>query len=226
MHPEARVAREQNAQSSAVDSGSAATSGLARERPVKDRYDLVERSDRVGVHRAPERPGSGWFRALIVLLVTAILATLGIVFLVIGPGNVQLPGVIDDSLAGPAAVEVVGEVNPETTIAILNGTPAEGLETAVEQAIRESAWGTIVFAGTAEDRAVGITAVFYVDPKDEALAKGLGENLGGASYYQQPDYATYGTQLIVLLGQDYRGPGAMDMPAAAPGDPAEEQPAE
>lgn len=181
----------------------------------QDRYDLVERSTRVGVHRSPERSGSFWLRALIVLLTAAVLATLGIVFLVIGPGNVQLPGTADETDT-PVAVKVVGEIDPATTITILNGTPATGLEWNIEQAIRDNQWGIVDFAGPAEDRAVTITAVFYVDPKDEALAKGLGEQLGGASYYLQPDYESYGTQLVVLLGSDYVGPGAMEMPAPDP----------
>lgn len=191
----------------------------------QDRYDLVERSNRVGVHRSPERSGSFWLRSLMVLLSAAVLATLGIVFIVIGPGNVQLPGAVEEPKT-PAPVAVVGEIDPTATVAILNGTPADGLESNVDQAIRDNLWGDVLFSGVAEDRSVGITAVFYVDPKDEAYAKGLGEQLGGASFYHQPDYASYGTRLVVLLGSDYRGPGAVEMPAPEVTPPAEETPAE
>ncbi|MBC9936654.1 MULTISPECIES: LytR C-terminal domain-containing protein [unclassified Leucobacter] len=207
---------------SAESSGEARASGT---RAPQDRYDLVERSHRVGVHRSPERAGSFWLRALMVLLTAAVLATLGIVFIVIGPGNVQLPGAVEETKK-PAPVQVVGEIDPAATIAILNGSPADGLEDNVDQAIRTGALGDVIFAGVADQRDVTISAIFYVDPKDEAFAKGLGEQLGGASYYLQPDYASYGARLIVLLGSDYRGPGAVEMPSDTPAAPAEETPAE
>lgn len=207
---------------------SAESSDAARvtgHRAQQDRYDLVERSGRVGVHRSPERAGSVWLRALMVLLTAAVLATLGIIFIVIGPGNVQLPGAIDEPDA-PVVAQVDGQIDPTATVAILNGTLNEGLEVNVEQAIRDGALGDVIFSGVTEARDVTISAVFYVDPKDEAFAKGLGEQLGGASFYLQPDYASYGARLVVLLGTDYNGPGAVAASIDAPADPAEEQPAE
>lgn len=180
---------------------------MAREQYAPDRYDLVTHSGRAGVHRAPVRSGTTWLRLLVVALLTAVLATFGILLLVIGPANVQLPTAIDEK--NPVvATKVTASFDPATTVSVLNGTSQDGLESAVDRAIEAEGWGTVSFASLAEDRDVAITAVFYVDPKDEGLAKGLGEKLGGASFYQQGDYASYGTQLVVLLGSDYVGPGS------------------
>lgn len=175
----------------------------------KDRFDSVKRSSRVGAHRAVERAGSPGAWVLIATLITLILTALGVLIYTLQPSSIsfvdQLAGDKDTpSILNPPAQ---AEVDPSTTVVVLNGTSTEGLAFAVDEIINAEGWGSTLFAGNADERDVQISAIFYVDDADEGLARGLGEKLGGISYYQNPNYAEYGSQLTVLLGNDYRGPG-------------------
>jgi len=175
----------------------------------KDRFDSVKRSSRVGAHRAVERAGTPGAWTLIATLITLILTAVGVLIYTLQPSSISFV----DQLAGdgdtPSIISppVQAEVDPSTTVVVLNGTSIEGLAFAVDEVINAEGWGSTLFAGNADERDVQISAVFFVDDADEGVARGLGEKLGGISYYQNPNYAEYGSQLTVLLGNDYRGPG-------------------
>lgn len=155
-------------------------------------------------------------RVLWVALATAALTAIGIVFVVIGPENLLFPQANDTAQeAETVEDEVRGVTNPETTITILNGTTTPGLGQQVEAEITEGNYGTVTFVGNAADQNAAISAVFYHDPADEALAKGLGEKLGGIFYYLREEYSIYETQLIVLIGSDF--PGATPAPSSSTG---------
>lgn len=125
------------------------------------------------------------------------------------------------------ATVVTAEIDPNTTVVVLNGSDINGLAFEVDEIINAEGWGKTIFSGEAEDRDVPISAVFYGDPADEAVAKGLGEKLGGISYYLSDSYKLYETQLTVLLGKDYAGPGKEQALAATqapnPDDEVEEE---
>lgn len=188
---------------------------MSRRLPQPDAFDKPLRSRRVGAHRVPPSRSTLWVRTLWVLLATAALTAIGIVFIVIGPENVLFPQANDSSQEAETTEEQLqGESNPETTITVLNGTSVAGLGEEVEATIVDGNLGTVTFVGNAADQNATISAVFYHDPADEALAKGLGEQLGGIFYYQREEYALYETQLIVLIGSDY--PGATPTPQPTP----------
>lgn len=177
-----------------------------RQHPVADRFDKPDRVRRVGVHRSPPRKGVVWMRVLWVVLATAVLTAIGIVFVVIGPDNLLFPEAADTTKEAETTEEIVqGVTDPETTVTVLNGTSIPGRGEQVEATITEGNLGTVTFVGDAADQNTAISAVFYHDPADEALAKGLGEKLGGVFYYLREDYARYETQLIVLIGSDFPG---------------------
>lgn len=179
-----------------------------------DRFDLVPRSriSRVGVHRATLRASSPWTGVVIAALATILLTLAGILIVTLQPGSVsfvdqlrETPGAVDP---GPAAPQIESRIDPETTVVVLNGTDVDGFAFLVDDIINDEGWGTTLFSGDADRRDVEISAIFYGDEADAGLAKGLGEKLGGISYYHSADYTVYDNQLTVLIGSDYRGPAS------------------
>lgn len=179
-------------------------------RPNPDSFDKPGKSRRVGVHRAPKRVTSAWINVLWIALATMALTALGIIFVVIGPENLLFPQSTDQSQQATTPTEkaVKGKTDPATTITVLNGTDTAGLGDEVAATITDDQLGTVTFVGNAADQTATISAVFYGDKADEALAKGLGDKLGGIFYYYKEEYASFGTQLVVLIGSDYVGTGS------------------
>jgi len=174
-------------------------------RPLPDSFDKPPKLRRVGAHRAPKPASAAWLRALWIVLATAALTALGIIFVVIGPENILFPQGNNESQEAVSPEEQVkGITDPATTVTVLNGTTTPGLGDEVAAIITDNSYGTVEFVGNSSDQTATISAVFYTTPEDEALAKGLGEKLGGMSYYLQSTYASFGTQLIVLIGSDYQ----------------------
>lgn len=179
--------------------------GARREHP-QDRFDRVHRSGRVGAHRITARPRYVWQYLIAGLLGFALLTTAGIITVHSIGGAGQLPA-NRPSTGGSSTQAPLGELDPEATVAVLNGTETPNLAAAVDQIITQEQWGQIRFSGSAAASDVTISAVFYTDPADEAAAEGLAAKLGGLSSYITEDYANYEVRLVVLLGSDYKGPG-------------------
>lgn len=174
-------------------------------RPTQDRFERRSPGSRVGAHRFVARPRRAWYYVLAAAVGAAILTGAGILAVQgIGAG-------VTDLFEGEKPEEVVkqvqAQIDPEATVAVLNGTETVNLEAEVAQAITKNEWGQIGFAEVAAARDVQISAVFYTSVTDEAAALGLAQELGGVSIYQSYDYTKYGVQLVVLLGADYAGPG-------------------
>lgn len=178
----------------------------------EDRFDRVEHRGRgrgrVGAHRINSRPRYVWHYLIAGLLGFALLTAVGIlgVHLIGQSGN--LPSLSDlRDTEEPEAAGVAAELDPDATVAVLNGTETPNLAAGVDQAISEQELGTILFSGSAAESDVQISAVFYMDDADEAAAKGLAQQLGGLSTYSTENYGEYEARLVVLLGSDYAGPG-------------------
>lgn len=186
-----------------------------------DRFDNIAKPDRVGSHRAVERAGSAGTRFLVAALATLALIAIGVLFVTFQPRGAsfvdELLGEEEITAPGP----IIAQIDPDTTVVVLNGSGIDGLAFEVDEIINAEGWGKIIFSGETEDRDVSISAVFYSDPEDESFAKGLGEQLGGISYYQSDTYVSYKTQLTVLLGTDYAGPGKEEALAAEQTQPEE-----
>lgn len=171
----------------------------------QDRFDRLPRSGRTGAHRLVARPHRFWQYLVAALVGVAVLTAAGVFALQNAGGS--LPSFFDSTEEAPEVPQVKPELDPEATIAVLNGTETAGLEASVGQVITDNGWGQIGFTEVAATNDVSISAVFYVSPDDEAAAKGLAKELGGVSTYQSDEYGQYGVRLIVLLGSDYAGPG-------------------
>lgn len=175
-----------------------------RTRPPIDRFESPPKVRRVGAHRLVIRPRRIWQYLLAGLVGVALLTGLGIIAVQsIGSG-------VNEIIEGGRNIGVIQRVepviDPEASVAVLNGTETDGLQLEVAEAITEGEWGTIAFADVASATDVEISAVFYGAKDDEAAALGLAKELGGVSTYQSDDYEQYGVQLVVLLGADYAGP--------------------
>lgn len=205
MAPESTQSTDAATPQSPADANPSNPTEVGARRPLPDSFDKPPKLRRVGAHRAPKPASAAWLRALWILLATAALTALGIIFVVIGPENILFPqGNNSSQEAVTPEEEVKGVTDPATTITVLNGTTTPGLGDEVASIIRDNQYGTVEFVGNSDDQTATISAVFYTNPDDEALAKGLGEKLGGMSYYLRTTYATFGTQLIVLIGSDYQ----------------------
>ncbi|NIH53775.1 LytR C-terminal domain-containing protein [Lysinibacter cavernae] len=182
----------------------------ASKKPSLDPFDTPQMGKRVGVHRAPRRRGPNWIFVMWAALVTLLLVVAGIVYIVIGVGNVKLPNPLQSSATSgqtPAA-EVEPVVNPAATVTILNGTADPELAAAASSYVTTQQLGVIGNESTTETPDVTISAVFYADPADEAAALGLAAKLGGMQAHLTDSYAGLGTQLVVLIGTDLALPDA------------------
>lgn len=179
----------------------------ARQSYPEDRFDHVRHTGRVGAHRVTARPRYFWQYLIAGLLGFALLTTVGILAVQGIGGTGKLPLAPSSTKSGSASPTATAKLDPEATIAILNGTPTENLAAALDKIITDEQWGKIEFSGSAATTDVKISAVFYSDPDDASAAAGLAEKLGGVSTYTSTDYESYGVRLVVLLGADYKGPG-------------------
>lgn len=191
----------------------------------EDRFDRVTRSGRVGAHRITARPRHVWQYLVGALLGFALLTTIGILAVQSIGSAGKLPIVGSPEATSAPATKVPAELDPTATVAVLNGSPTNNLAAALDTIITQEQWGQILFSGSAATSDVQISAVFYMDPADEAAAAGLAAKLGGISTYVTQDYASYQARLVVLLGADYAGPGIAEADALTAGTTATEEPA-
>lgn len=189
-------------------------------RPTKnglpeDRFDRIDRSGRVGAHRVTVRPRHVWQYLIAALLGFALLTTVGIV-VVQSIGNVEgLPVLGNNSASKNAQSPAKAKLDPTATVVILNGTPIPNLAEDLGDIVTQKQWGQVVLTSSTEKPDVKISAVFYRDAADASAAAGLAAKLGGISTYTTENYEDYKAKLIVLIGDDYAGPGLDEAKAKA-----------
>ncbi|WGD36996.1 LytR C-terminal domain-containing protein [Lysinibacter sp. HNR] len=175
---------------------------------LADPFDNPNMGKRVGAHRAAPRRAARWIYFLWAAIAVVVLTVVGIIFLVIGPGNVSLP-----RTSGPAAVStaspepsVQARTEESTTIAILDGSGNSALVSQVSSFIATNKLGTVVFEGQSAENDIAQSAIFYSSERDEGLAKGLADELGGLQYYLSEEEESLDTQLVVRLGTQFELP--------------------
>lgn len=172
----------------------------------EDRFDTPQ-TRRVGAHRVTANLRVNRRFVLGGLVGAALLTTIGIVGVTIANSIGTLPDLPSES-QGPAPEKVKPALDPDASVAILDGTSASGdLAMRLADIVTDKKWGQIALAGPASVDDAKISAVFYADPANEAAALGLAKELGGVSAYQSDNYHSYDARLVVLLGTDYAGPG-------------------
>jgi hypothetical protein len=186
----------------------------------RDRFDdLPDDLRRIGAHRGPARRGRGWIAFAWAALATLLLIVAGIVglrtfmgieidipFISAGPG---LPPIAPPAPATTAKAEPV--LDPSTidparaiTTSIYNGTATAELQNTVGDALSDAGW-TIDARALASTNDVAVTTVYYSDPANEDVARGLVVALGSGEISLIPAETFPGNPINIVIGADYPG---------------------
>jgi len=193
----------------------------------KDRFDRLPRTrGRVGAHRGPRRRGLGWLWVLLAVVVAAALTVVALYLIPILTGmRLDIPWLPQPSptpsstqTRAPAEITDPADIDPARgiTIAVLNGTPATGLQDDVFQQLSEAGW-PMKLKANAGDRDQLDTFVYVSNPADVDVARGLIQVLGyGDIRIVDPDQYP-GASLTIVIGEDsplYTGPRSTPTGAA------------
>ncbi len=184
----------------------------------KDRFDQIpEDLERVGAHRGPARRGRGWIWFAWAALATLLLVVGGVVGLKTFMGiNIDIPFFTVETPAPPVATPtpvVTAEpvLDPATidparkiTTSIYNGTTKAELQNTVGDALAAAGW-VIDARALASTTDVAKTTVYYSDPKNEDVARGLVVALTAGEIKLVPADTFPGNPLTIVLGADYPG---------------------
>ncbi|MBC7590363.1 MAG: LytR C-terminal domain-containing protein [Salinibacterium sp.] len=186
----------------------------------KDRFDeLPEDLKRVGAHRGPRRRGGGWIGFAWAALATLLLIVGGIFVLKVVVGlNIDIPFISTASSPAPlespqpTAAPTADPVLDPTTIdparaiktSIYNGTTTAELQNTVGDALAAAGW-VIDTRARASTSDVGKTTVYYSDPLNEDVARGLVVALGIGEIRLVPADTFPGNPITIVIGLDYPG---------------------
>ena len=183
----------------------------------KDQFDRIpDDLQRVGAHRAPKKRGGGWIGFGWAVLATGVLVVVGLYsvshFLGISvnipflqaaatPTPTLTPMPAAHPLTDPTKIDPKRQIS----ITVLNGTPTAGQETTVAATLTKAGW-PVTSSALASQKDIKETFVYYSDPKNEDIARGLVIALGiGKIRLISPDTFP-GIPLTIVLGADYGAP--------------------
>ena len=183
----------------------------------EDRFDrLPDDLKRIGAHRGPRRKGGGWIGFAWALLATGVLVFGGLF------GVSRFLGVdlgISLFATPPPPTPTIDQVARGIKIDVLNGSTTPGLQNTVGDTLASLGWNT---GGRlpASRTDIETTFVYYGDPLNEDVARGLVLAIG-LGEIRLVDPTTFpGASLTIVLGAD-AGP----RPAVEPGTTPEATPA-
>ncbi len=175
----------------------------------RDQFDdLPADLARVGAHRAPPRPGRGWITFAWAALFTGLFvvagslglnALRGLSFLGEPPANSATPSVVvtADPVLDPTTIDPARAIS----ITVLNGTTTVDLEKIAGETLRTKGWpvgATLIATNRTEPK----TVVYYGDPANEDVARGLVIALGVGEIRESTNYSA---PITIVLGADYTG---------------------
>lgn len=183
-----------------------------------DRFDdLPDTLGRVGAHRAPRARGRGWIAVAWGLLASGVLVVAGLYSLSLVSDSVtfEIPGFAEpepepvptpeptptmtptaEPVLDPSAIELPNGF----TITVLNATPAAGLAAVGGAELSELGWPVGTTTNAAQDD-FPETVVYYSDPANEGLARGIAQQLRVADVELSDAFP--GAPITVVLGADY-----------------------
>lgn len=186
----------------------------------RDRFDeLPDDLRRVGAHRGPAQRGRGWVAFAWAALATLLLVVGGVVGLRLFMGiNIDIPFLSAGPSQGPIATPVPTAtptaepvLDPSTidparliTTSVYNGTPTPELQNTVGDALAAAGW-VIDARALASTSDVAKTTVYYSDPANEDVARGLVVALGLGEIQLVPAETFPGNPLNIVIGADYPG---------------------
>ena len=178
--------------------------------PTDQFDDIPADLARVGAHRAPAKGGRGWITFAWAALFTGIFIAAGVFglswlngqsFFDDGGGDT---GALPSSSATPEAAPLLdpATIDPARaiTITVLNATPTADLETTAGSALTAAGWPVGALA-LASDRDIEKTTIYYSNPADEDIARGLVVALGVGDVVEST--AFLGAPVTIVLGTDY-----------------------
>ncbi|GMA91366.1 LytR C-terminal domain-containing protein [Homoserinibacter gongjuensis] len=185
----------------------------------RDRFDDIPHDvDRVGAHRAPRKPGRGWIAFAWAVVATAVLVVVGLFGLSLVNPDFELPfapGQTESPTPSETVVETAAPITDPTTvdperlatlsIAVLNGTPTTGLANTAGDQIAAAGWpdpSRAAASATNEE----VTYVYYSDPADEGIARGLLQLMGAGDVRLSDAFPA--ASITIVLGSDYAPPPA------------------
>lgn len=187
----------------------------------KDRFDeLPEDLKRVGAHRGPKKKGGGWVGLAWALLATGVLVFGGLwglskfVGVDVGlpifdaapsPTPTPTPTPTADPVLDPTTIDPARNIK----VTVLNGTPTVDLEDSVGDALGAVGW-MIESRALASEKNVEKTTVYYSDPANEDVARGVVVSLGQGQIRLVGADVFPAAPLTVVIGLDY--PGATPAP--------------
>ena len=181
--------------------------------------DFPEDLARVGAHRAPKKR-RGWVGFAWAALATGVLVIGGLygVSLINDEVSFDIPGLTEDPVEAiatptPTSTPTAQPITDPTlidsarniSITVLNGTPLVGLQTSVMSALTSAGW-PVVSAAKASTTDIEETLVYYSNPADEDVARGLVLALGIGDVREST--AFLGAPVTIVLGADYELPVA------------------
>jgi len=184
----------------------------------KDRFDdLPKDLVRVGAHRAPKKRGGGWIGFAWAALATLVLVVGGFYVVTLVDPSVEfaIPGAEpsetvaapeDDTtptalpLTDPLTIDPARQIS----ITVLNGTTTVGEQQAVSDKLTALGW-PVGSAATASTNDIKETLVYYSNPADEEIARGLVSVLGVGDVREST--AFLGAPVTIVLGADYKPEG-------------------
>lgn len=183
----------------------------------RDRFDEIPSGiDRVGAHRAPRTRGGGWIGLLVALVATVLLVVGGLFVLSKFNLDFEVPFAAEETpeptptetptqTAPPVTdpAEVDPEVLEKLTISVLNGTATEGLSNIAADQIEAAGWPNPARASASDDTEE-TTIIFYRDPSQEGIARGIMQLIGAADVELSDAFPI--SELTIVLGADYVPP--------------------
>lgn len=174
--------------------------------PTDQFDDLPKDLARIGAHRAPPRAGRGWITFAWAALFTGIFVLAGLLglnalrglsFLGEAPTNSATPSaeITADPVLDPATIDPARGIS----ITVLNGTTTVDLEKTAAAALEGWPVGATLVAS---DRTEPTTIVYYGDPANEDVARGIVLKLGVGEIRES---TAYNAPITIVVGADYLG---------------------
>jgi hypothetical protein len=183
----------------------------------KDRFDtLPDDLVRVGAHRGPEKRGGGWVGFAWAALATLVLILGGLFFLnryvgldlglpFLEPGIVSTPTPTPTPTAEPVTDPATIDPARGINIDVLNGTPIVALQDVVAGQLVGLGW-SVGSATPADEKSVEKTVIYYSDPANEDVARGVALALGNVEIRLVSPETFPGAPITVVIGSDFPVP--------------------
>jgi len=175
----------------------------------RDRFDEVPTdSGRIGAHRAPARRGRGWIMLAWAALATGVFVLAGVFGLGVlrdtaflgggdeAGGGTPAPVATAEPLTDPSLIDPARAI----TITVLNGTTTVDLEGAAGTQLTDAGW-PVGTTGNASESTIETTTVYYSNPADEDIARGLSQALGVGTVLESTNFL--GAPITIVLGSDF-----------------------